>query len=325
MLQSAGPVIIDLIGLSVNAEEKELLRHPQVGGVILFARNYESPQQLFELCRSIRQSRQSPLLITVDQEGGRVQRFKTGFTLLPAMGEVGELYKSASEEGLKWAYSCGWMMATELVTCGVDLSFAPVLDLDKKCNTVIGNRSFDGDPTIVTELALSMMQGMHSAGMAATGKHFPGHGAVEVDSHLALPIDSRGYEKILEEDMQPFIAMIEANIDALMPAHILFPEVDDKPVGFSRHWLHDILRKKLGFSGVIFSDDLNMAGAEFAGNYASRAEMALEAGCDIVLICNNRVGAIEILDQLPKKYQLSQDKFNRLKNKLFRKIYENNA
>ncbi len=315
MLQSAGPVMIDLMGLSVDAEEHELLQHPQVGGVILFARNYESPAQLSNLCNSIRQIRQSPILIAVDQEGGRVQRFKTGFTLLPSMGEVGQLYQHSSEDGLKWAYCCGWLMAAELLAVGVDLSFAPVLDLDKKYNTVIGDRSFGNNSTIVTILAHSLMSGMHAAGMAATGKHFPGHGSVKADSHLALPIDSRSYADIYQDDMQPFIAMIEANIDALMPAHILFPEIDKQPVGFSSYWLQDVLRKKLGFSGVIFSDDLNMAGAEFAGNYVSRAEAALDAGCDIVLICNNRAGAIEILDHLPTKYILSQDKFNRLKGK----------
>jgi beta-N-acetylhexosaminidase len=310
-----GTVIMDLTGLSLDDEERDLLKHPLVGGIILFARNYESTTQLTELCREIRASRQSPILIAVDQEGGRVQRFKEGLTRIPSMGEVGELYQSSPEQGTEFAYCCGWLMAAELLAVGVDLSFAPVLDLDKKWNTVIGDRSFASDPILVSTLALAVMRGMREAGMAATGKHFPGHGSVTVDSHLELPIDSRQFIEIYQEDMQPFIHMIAADIDALMPAHILFPEVDDHPVGFSRYWLEDVLRKKLKFSGIIFSDDLNMAGAEFAGNYAARAEVALEAGCDMVLICNIRKGAIEILDQLPQKYVISLDKFNRLKGR----------
>lgn len=315
MPQPAGAVIIDLMGLSVNAEEKELLQHPLVGGVILFARNFESITQINELCCMIRESRKSPLLIAVDQEGGRVQRFKEGFIRLPSMSEVGQCYRDSPEEGLQLAYCCGWLMAAELLAVGVDLSFAPVLDLDRKYNTVIGDRSFGADINLVSLLARRVMDGMHDAGMAATGKHFPGHGGVEADSHLALPIDSRSFTDIYQEDMQPFITLIKANIDALMPAHILFPEVDNQPVGFSHYWLQEILRKKLQFSGVIFSDDLNMAGAEFAGNYVTRAEAAFDAGCDMVLICNNRAGAIEILEHLPKKYILSSEKFNILKSK----------
>jgi len=320
MRQTAGPVIIDLIGLSVNAEEQELLQHPQVGGVILFARNYESPRQIAELCRAIRASRQSPLLIAVDQEGGRVQRFREGFTRLPAMGEVGQLSGHSSEQGAQWAYVCGWLMAAELMAVGVDLSFAPVLDLDRKWNTVIGDRSFGENPALIRSLAGTLMRGMHEAGMAATGKHFPGHGSVKTDSHLTLPIDLRSFSEIEKDDMQPFVNLIEAGIDALMPAHILFPEVDSHPVGFSRYWLQDVLRKKLKFSGIIFSDDLNMVGAEFAGDYPDRAEMALDAGCDIVLICNNRAGAIEILDRLPGKYNLPAARFNRLKSTLTRDL-----
>ncbi len=291
-------VILDLIGTELSPEEHDILQHPLVGGVILFARNYESVPQMTELCRQIRTSRPTPLLIAVDQEGGRVQRFKEGLTRLPSMGEIGQLYQRSPEQGLQLAYSSGQTMATELRAMGIDLSFAPVLDLDKQQNTVIGDRAFGADSTLVSTLGLAVMRGMRAAGMAATGKHFPGHGSVKTDSHTTLPIDSRSFEEIYREDMQPFIAMIAAGIDALMPAHILFPKIDSHPVGFSRYWLQEVLRKQLKFSGIIFSDDLNMAGAEFAGNYAARANAALEAGCDKVLICNNRAGAIHILDHL---------------------------
>ncbi len=300
-----GPIMIDLIGPEISLEERDLLQHPLVGGVILFTRNYESPAQLGELCRTIRENSQSSI-IAVDQEGGRVQRFKEGFTCLPSMGEIGELYHRSPEKGLELAYDSGRVMATELRSVGVDLSFAPVLDLDKKQNTVIGDRSFDASVDVVTVLAKMLMDGMHAGGMAATGKHFPGHGSVKTDSHLALPVDERNFEEIYREDMQPFIKMIEAGIDAIMPAHILFPKVDSKPVGFSRYWLKEILREKLHFKGMIFSDDLGMAGAEVAGSYAERAEAALNAGCDMALICNNRMAAIEIIDQLQGVYEHNQ-------------------
>ncbi|HSW93675.1 MAG TPA: beta-N-acetylhexosaminidase [Gammaproteobacteria bacterium] len=312
MSDSSGSVILDLIGLSLSDEERELLQHPHVGGVILFTRNFESTTQLADLCRDIRACRSAPILIAVDQEGGRVQRFREGFTRLPAMGDVGQLYAQSAKEGLRLAEAAGFVMAAELRATGVDLSFAPVLDLDRQWNTVIGDRSFGRDSSTVSVLAEALMRGMQAAGMAATGKHFPGHGGVRLDSHLTLPIDSRSFSAILQEDMQPFIQLMKAGLDALMPAHILFPEVDSYPVGFSRHWLRDILRDTYHFSGSVFSDDLNMAGAEFAGSYSARAEMALEAGCDMVLICNNRAGAIEILDKLPEKYKLPIAKLNRL-------------
>jgi beta-N-acetylhexosaminidase len=302
MPRVVGPVIVDVIGAELSAEEREILQHPLVGGVILFTRNYENVQQMTQLCQSIRAVRSEPLLIAVDQEGGRVQRFREGFTRLPAMGEFGELYETNSNQALQQAEELGCLMATELLTVGIDISFAPVLDLNKELNQVVGDRAFHREHSIVTKLAKEVMRGMHKAGMAATGKHFPGHGSVSVDSHLAMPIDERSFEKIAAEDLQPFKALIQANIDALMPAHILFPAVDDKPVGFSRQWLDGILRKKLKFSGVIFSDDLNMEGAGFAGDYIERARTALEAGCDLVLICNNRQGAISILDGLSHRY-----------------------
>jgi beta-N-acetylhexosaminidase len=340
MPQQFGPIIIDLLGYEITQEERELLQHPLVVGIILFARNYESPQQLIELCRTIRAARKTPLLITADQEGGRVQRFKDGFMRLPSLGQISKLYHESPDEGVRFAHDCGWLMAAEVLAAGVDLSLAPVLDLDKKLNTVIGDRSFDSDPAIVRLLAKAMIAGMREAGMAATGKHFPGHGSVNLDSHLALPEDTRDFNEIYQNDMQPFIELMNTELTAIMPAHIIFPKVDDKPVSFSGHWLKDILRKKLNFTGVVISDDLNMGGAKFAGGPAERAQSALEAGCDIVLMCNNRNGAIEILDRLPEHYSLAAEKFNCLKGKFttdwsslhashawknYRKVYENYA
>ncbi len=310
-----GPVILDLEGTELSQEEGELLQHPLVGGVILFTRNYESPKQVATLCRHIRHARQTPLLIAVDHEGGRVQRFREGFTRLPSMGQIGMLYDDLPQPAIELAKIGGWLMAAELLSVGIDLSFAPVLDLKKGINPAIGDRAFHSQPTVVVALAKAVMQGMHQAGMAATGKHFPGHGSVNLDSHIAMPIDEREAKKIFAEDVIPFAELIQAGIQAIMPAHVLFPAVDDKPVGFSKKWLHDILRKQYNFSGVIFSDDLNMAGAAIEGDYSARAKLALSAGCDMVLICNNRSGAINILDYLPQNYFLDKNKFTRLQGK----------
>ena len=316
MQKTPGPVILDLIGQDITQEESELLLHPLVGGVILFARHYESPVQIRELTRMIRdRAKKKPVLITVDQEGGRVQRFRNGFVLLPSMKQIGQLYQDSPRDGLAFAYCCGWLMAAELLSVGIDLSFAPVLDLDRQFNTVIGDRSFSMLPTEVATLAQSVMYGMREAGMAATGKHFPGHGGVNVDSHISMPIDQRRFTEIESEDLQPFKQLVSAGIDSMMSAHILFPEIDPLPVSFSRYWLHDVLRQQLNFSGVIFSDDLNMEGAQSAGTYANRATTALNAGCDMILICNNRAGAIDILDNVPHGYQLSNEKFQRLQGK----------
>ncbi len=312
MEKIAGPVMLDLIAKEVSPEEKELLQHPLVGGVILFTRNYENPEQLKQLCKTIRSSRKIPLLITVDQEGGRVQRFREGFTRIPSMGEIGQLFLTEPDVAEKLAETSGWQMATELRAVGIDLSFAPVLDLNKGLNAVVGDRAFYSKPNVVILLAKAFIRGMKKAGMVATAKHFPGHGSVAVDSHLEMPIDTRSYADIHRDDMQPFIELIEMGIEAMMPAHILFPAVDTKPVGFSAVWLQEILRKKLQFSGTIFSDDLNMKGAEFAGDYVSRAQSALDAGCDVALICNNRLGAIQILDQLSQKYIKKDNKLNLL-------------
>lgn len=321
MPQQVGPVILDLMGKELSAEEVEILKHPLVGGVILFTRNYENHHQITQLCQDIRKLKQSPILITVDHEGGRVQRFRNDFTLLPAMGRLGTQYDSHPEQAVKSAEYCGWLMASELLAVGIDLSFAPVLDINKGLNTVIGDRAFHQDPQIVILLAKAFIRGMNNAGMAATCKHFPGHGSVNLDSHLAMPIDRRDFKTIAAEDMLPFAEFIQLNINALMAAHIVFPAIDDKPVTFSSRWLKEILRQQLKFSGIVFSDDLNMKGADIMGNYADRAQAALEAGCDFILICNNRSGAIEILDNLTEKFFLPVEKLQSLQGK-FSKTFE---
>lgn len=315
MKPTIGPVILDLIGTELNQEEREMLQHPLVGGVILFTRNYDSPKQLQQLCQSIRASRKTPLLITADQEGGRVQRFREGFTRLPAMSQIGACYDASADKGLHLAESCGWLMAAELLAVGLDLSFAPVLDLDKKLNAVVSDRAFHQEKNKVVTLASAFIRGMNQAGMAATGKHFPGHGTVTFDSHYVMPVDQRNLQEVLNDDAQPFIEFIQQRISALMPAHILFPAVDQMPVGFSAKWLKTILRQQLQFSGVIISDDLNMEGANMAGNHVDRALAALTAGCDFILICNNRQAAIAMLDQLPKTFHVDSEKFTMLQGR----------
>lgn len=307
-----GPVIIDLLSIELSTEEREILQHPLVGGVILFTRNYQSPEQIAHLCREIRQSRSTPILITVDHEGGRVQRFRQGMTRLPSMESIGAIYADFPEKALQVAESSGWLMAAELLSLGIDLSYAPVLDLNKQISSVIGDRAFHRQSAIVVKLALAFMQGMRTAGMAAVGKHFPGHGSVVVDSHTDLPIDERTLDVIQADDMVTFNKLIQAGIPALMPAHILFPAIDSKPVGFSKFWLQEILRKQLRFNGVIISDDLNMEGAKEIGNHVTRARVALDAGCDIILICNNRPAMLSILEQLPQQYTLALEKFKTL-------------
>jgi beta-N-acetylhexosaminidase len=286
-----GPIMLDVAGLSLQAHERDILNHPNTGAVILFARNYDNPEQLIKLIQDIRSARNGDILIAVDQEGGRVQRFQNGFTRLPPA--------AAYIDKPELAEQAGWLMAAELLAVGVDFSFAPVLDVDCGISQVIGNRSFATDPTLATQLASQFRKGMKSAGMAATGKHFPGHGAVAVDSHLALPIDERELADIIAKDIVPFKQLIAEGLEAIMPAHVVYAKVDANPAGFSAFWIQDMLRKQLNFNGTVFSDDLSMEGAASAGSYLARAKRAQTAGCDMLLVCNNPTAAAEVVELLP--------------------------
>jgi beta-N-acetylhexosaminidase len=293
-----GPIMLDLVGLEISAEEREMLQHPLVGGVILFTRNYESPDQLQRLVADIHAIRDPHLLVAVDHEGGRVQRFRHGFTELPPAGVFGKIYTDDPKRARHLAETCGWLMAAELRAEGIDFSFAPVLDLDFGVSKVIGDRAFHRKPEVVGELASAYMTGMRRAGMVATGKHFPGHGAVVPDSHVDMPVDERSFEDIFDEDVQPFARMIRGGLGGIMPAHVIYAAVDDKPACFSAFWLKDVLRQRLGFQGVIFSDDLTMQGAHVMGDIVDRGRAALVAGCDMVLVCNHPEESVRLLDNL---------------------------
>lgn len=279
-----GPVMIDLEGKTLLPSEHALLAHPRVGGVILFTRNYQDIAQLKALIIDIRAAAQKPLLLAVDHEGGRVWRFNEGFTKCPPSKRYGDLYQRDPSEALKLAHNAGWVMATELLDCGIDFSLAPVLDLDKGLSEVIGDRAFSRDPAVVSELAKAFIQGMNAVGMRATGKHFPGHGGCALDSHIAQPVDNRTLDALLADDLIPF-ANLSSLLSAIMPAHITYPAVDTVPAGFSRRWLQDILRQQLAFKGTIISDCLSMKGAAMGGDFVVRAQMAIDAGCDMVILC----------------------------------------
>lgn len=279
-----GPVMIDLEGKTLLSSEYALLAHPRVGGVILFSRNYQDIAQLKDLVADIRAAAKKPLLVAVDHEGGRVWRFNEGFTKLLAAKHYGDLYQEDPAKGLKSAYDAGSVMATELLDCGIDFSLAPVLDVEKGISEIIGDRAFGANPQAVAELAKAFVDGMNAAGMCATGKHFPGHGGCAPDSHIAQPVDDRTLEALLADDLIPF-AKLSGILSAVMPAHITYPAVDTVPAGFSRRWLQDVLRGQLAFKGAIISDCLSMKGAAIGGDFVVRAQMALDAGCDMVILC----------------------------------------
>jgi beta-N-acetylhexosaminidase len=285
-------------GLELDAGERELLQHPLLCGVILFSRNYHSPQQLLALTTAIHKLREPPLLIAVDHEGGRVQRFRENFTTLPPLRRFGEIYPANPLSARQLAHTSGWLMAAELRAVVVDFSFAPVLDRDLGISAAIGNRAFHAQPQVISELARAYLGGMRKAGMNGVGKHFPGHGSVTADSHLELPVDKRDYADIAAADLIPFKYMIDEGIGGIMPAHVVYAGVDPQPAGFSAYWLKTVLRQTLGFTGVVFSDDLGMAAAGTAGGPLARAEAALQAGCDVLLSCNEPSATAAILDGL---------------------------
>jgi beta-N-acetylhexosaminidase len=286
-------------GERLSAADRELLVHPAVGGVILFDRNYASPAQLTELVVDIHGLREPRLLVAVDQEGGRVQRFRSEFTRLPAPACFGTLFDTEPHTARQLVRDCGWLMAAELRACGVDFSFAPALDLRTRESVVIGNRALHRNPESVAILAQAFMNGMHRAGMCAVGKHFPGHGSVEGDSHLVLPVDDRDLETLRSADMLVFERMIHYGLPAVLAAHVVYSQVDPRPAGYSRVWLQQILRSELGFSGAVFSDDLGMAGAALEGGPVEQAALSLEAGCDMILLCNDRSAAESVIDNTP--------------------------
>lgn len=294
---SLGPLMVDVAGFVLTAEDRELLRHPLVGSVILFTRNYQDPEQLAALVADIRGLRAPPLLVAVDHEGGRVQRFRKGFSVLPPARRIGQEYDQDAKQGLAMARELAWLMAAELRAVGIDFSFAPCVDLDYGVSEIIGDRAFHAEAGSVSDLALATVAGMREAGMAATAKHFPGHGAVVADSHLALPVDRRELAD-LTADLTPYRRLIPNDLAAVMMGHVLFPAVDTVPASFSRRWVADILRGELDFRGVVFADDLTMEGASAMGGVVERAEAALAAGCDVLPVCNRRDRVIALLDGL---------------------------
>jgi beta-N-acetylhexosaminidase len=310
MKKSLGPVMLDVKGPVMTDDDVRRLSHPMTGGVILFARHFENRGQLIALTDAIRDVRDD-LLIAVDHEGGRVQRFRTdGFTLLPAMRRLGELWDRDVLPATKVATATGYVLAAELRACGVDLSFTPVLDLDYGRSAVIGDRAFHRDPRVVALLAKSLNHGLALAGMSNCGKHFPGHGFAAADSHVALPVDARELDAILSEDVMPY-DWLGLALSSVIPAHVIYSKIDDKPAGFSRVWLQDILRGKLRFTGAIFSDDLSMEAARAGGTLTQAAQAALEAGCDMVLVCNQPEAAEIVLKELA--YAPSKESVRRLK------------
>jgi beta-N-acetylhexosaminidase len=315
-MTTIGPLMGDIGGLELTAEDREVLAHPLVGGVILFARNYSDPQQLRALCGDLLKVKKPRLLIAVDHEGGRVQRFRVGFTRVPAMGTLGKLYAESAPRGTEEARAHGLTIGRELAAFGIDLCFAPVLDCDHGVSQIIGDRAFDTDPQVVITLARAFRAGLNAAGLAATGKHFPGHGAVAADSHTELPIDRRKLADIEARDLVPFRALIDDGIESLMMAHVRYTAVDEAPASLSKRWITGMLRKQFKYNGAVFCDDLSMAGAAAVGEIEERARLALEAGCDMLPVCNNRERLVKLLAALPTRgARLSSARLKRLYRK----------
>ncbi len=293
-----GPIMADIPGLELTDEDRELLRHPLVGGVILFTRNYRDPAQLAALCKALLALKSPRLLLAVDHEGGRVQRFRVGFSRVPAMGALGRLHAEDAARALEEARHWGATIGLELSGFGIDLCFAPVLDVDIGLSQIIGDRAFAGDAPVIVALARAFRAGLNSAGLAATGKHFPGHGNVAADSHLELPVDRRAMREIEALDLAPFRALIDDGIESLMMAHVRYTAFDATPASLSRKWIAGLLRRKLGYLGAVFCDDLSMHGAAVVGSLEDRARLALGAGCDMLPVCNDRPGCAGLLDAL---------------------------
>ncbi|MFT5504049.1 MAG: beta-N-acetylhexosaminidase [Gammaproteobacteria bacterium] len=321
-----GPLICDIAGLELDNSDRSRLQNSLVGGVILFSRNYESPQQLKRLTAELHDLRKQPLLISVDHEGGRVQRFRDGLQIIPPMRQIGNYYQKNPQAALEFSTLTGWLMATELLAYGVDLSFAPILDVGDAVSDVIGDRAFHEDPEIISQLTKSWVAGMNEAGMAAVGKHFPGHGSVKGDSHHLIPVDDRPIEKIKARDLIPFKALCAHQIQGIMMAHVIYSRVDEQPAGYSSIWIKNYLRDALGFRGLVFSDDLSMRGAESAGGFAERARLSLSAGCDVLLVCNNPDGVDEVLDALDgyknDALQARWNSFNKCQRKFDESVFQ---
>lgn len=310
-----GPAVIDPAGTILGEDDVRRLRHPAVGGVILFARNFESPEQLQALTRDIRALREPQLLIGVDHEGGRVQRFKEGFTALPPMRALGQLWDRDREAARAAARAAGYVIGAELAAHGLDFSFTPVLDLDYGASSVIGDRAFHYDPLAVAALGAELVRGLADGGMGAVGKHFPGHGYATADSHVAVPTDDRPLAEILRKDLVPYGPAIQAGLAGVMPAHVIYSRVDAEPAGYSRVWLQEVLRGRLGFKGLVFSDDLSMEGASTAGGVAERAQAALGAGCDMVLLCGDPEGQERLLHSLQGSSLASAERAEQMRHR----------
>jgi beta-N-acetylhexosaminidase len=310
-----GPAVIDVVGLALSDDDRKRLVHPAAGGAIFFSRNFQSPEQLRVLTEEVERLREPALPICVDHEGGRVQRFREGFTPIPPMRQLGRLWDRDREAGRTAARAAAYVIGAELAAHGVDFSFAPVLDLDYGSSSVIGDRALHFDPTAVGALGASIVQGFADAGMASVGKHFPGHGFAEADSHVDVPRDARGMKELLKKDLLPFDAVIKAGVAAIMPAHVIYSEIDPEPAGYSKYWLQQVLRGQLGFDGLIFSDDLSMEGASTAGGIPERARAALTAGCDMVLLCNDPEGQEKLLESLGDAALARPDRLEKMRKK----------